>query len=226
MTNGMSRCLMVIPLVSRVVIAGAAPLVVTALFYLEQKMKIKNWTEFQHFKDRTPPWIKLYRHLLDDPDWHNLSGNDAKNLVMLWLIASEDKDMQGNLPDIRNLAFRLRISESETKQTLTKLSHWLLQDDINVISECYQDDTPERETEREESKSRDKTSIPENFTISNSVRKWADENKYLYLEKHLENFVLKCKAKNYQYSDWDSAFMAAIKENWAGLSRLKKELVN
>ena len=223
----MSRCLMVIPLVSRVVIAGAAPLVVTALFYLEQKMKIKNWTEFQHFKDRTPPWIKLYRHLLDDPDWHNLSGNDAKNLVMLWLIASEDKDMQGNLPDIRNLAFRLRISESEAKQTLTKLSHWLIQDDINMISECYQDDTPEteRETEREESKSRNKTSIPENFCISANVQKWADDNKYINLQIHLDNFVLKCKAKNYQYSDWDSAFMAAIKENWAGVSRLKKELV-
>ena len=125
---------------------------------------------------------------------------------MLWLIASEDKDMQGNLPDIRNLAFRLRISESEAKQTLTKLSHWLIQDDINLISECYQDDTPEteRETEREESKSRNKTSIPENFCISANVQKWADDNKYINLQIHLDNFVLKCKAKNYQYSDWDS----------------------
>jgi len=66
-------------------------------------MKIKNCSEFQHFKDRTPPWIKLYRYLLDDPEWHALSGDDAKHLVMLWLIASEDKDMQGTLPDVKKI---------------------------------------------------------------------------------------------------------------------------
>ena len=53
-------------------------------------MRIKNWERFQHFKDRRPPWIKLYRELLDDPDWHDLAGDDAKFLVMLWLIASGD----------------------------------------------------------------------------------------------------------------------------------------
>ena len=29
-------------------------------------MRIKNWNRFQHFKDRKPPWIKLYRDILDD----------------------------------------------------------------------------------------------------------------------------------------------------------------
>lgn len=110
-------------------------------------MKIKNWSEFQHFKDRTPPWIKLYRYLLDDPDWHALSGDEAKTLIMLWLIASEDKDMDGKLPPLKNIAFRLRISETKLKQELTKLSHWLICDDINMISERYQHDTPETEAE-------------------------------------------------------------------------------
>jgi hypothetical protein len=112
-------------------------------------MKIKNWSEFQHFKDRTPPWIKLYRHLLDDPDWHELSGDDAKTLIMLWLVASEDKDMDGNLPSIKNTAFRLRTTETKLNQSLNKLSHWLIHDDINVISEGYQHDAPETETETE-----------------------------------------------------------------------------
>jgi hypothetical protein len=60
-------------------------------------MKIKNWKKLQHYKDRKPPWIKLYRDLLDDPEWHELSGDDAKHLIMLWLIASEDEN--GVLPD-------------------------------------------------------------------------------------------------------------------------------
>jgi hypothetical protein len=106
--------------------------------------EIKGWKKFQHFKDRRPPWIKLYRDLLDDPDWHALDGADAKALVMLWLIASED---DGNIPCTRKIAFRLRITETKAEQLLTRLSHWLIQDDITPISGRYRDDTPETEGE-------------------------------------------------------------------------------
>lgn len=112
--------------------------------------RIKNWDKFQHFKDRRPPWIKLYRDLLDDPDWFALSGNDAKNLTMLWLIASEDDTKQGLLPSAGKIAFRLRISLDQTKQLLIRLSQWVLQDDITAISSVYQVGPPETETYREE----------------------------------------------------------------------------
>ena len=112
-------------------------------------MKIKNWSDFQHFKDRTPPWIKLYRYLLDDPDWHELSGDDAKTLMMLWLIASEDKNLEGSLPSIKNIAFRLRTTETKLNQALTKLSNWLVHDDIKKMSKGCQSDAPETETETE-----------------------------------------------------------------------------
>lgn len=111
--------------------------------------KIKGWAKFQHFKDRRPPWIKLYRDLLEDPDWHDLDGDTAKTLVALWLIASEDEGQSGALPDARRLAFRLRISETKVNQQLTKLSHWLYHDDIKPLSGGYQDDAPETETETE-----------------------------------------------------------------------------
>lgn len=110
-------------------------------------IKIKDWDNFQHFKDRTPPWIKLYRGVLDDPDWHALDGKTAKVLVMLWLLASEDKKMEGCLPDIRTISFRLRIPESDIKEAIVKLNHWLISDDISVISERHQHDAPETETE-------------------------------------------------------------------------------
>ena len=109
-------------------------------------MRVKNWKRFQHFKDRRPPWIKLYRELLDDPDWHELDADSSKALVMLWLIASED---DGQLPGTKKIAFRLRISESKTKLLIGKLSHWLEQDDISAISDGYQSDAPETETETE-----------------------------------------------------------------------------
>lgn len=112
-------------------------------------IRIRNWSKHQHFKDRTPPWIKLYRDILDDPDWHAMSGDDAKLLVGLWLVASEDETRTGALPDIRRLAFRLRITESQLNQGLNNLSHWLERDDIAAISACHRGDAPETETETE-----------------------------------------------------------------------------
>lgn len=117
-------------------------------------MRIKNWAKFQHFKDRRPPWIKLYRDLLDDIDWHELDDKSAKVLVMLWLIASED---DGVLPDMKKLAFRLRMKEADVSACCSKLSHWLEQDDINTISGGYQADAPETETETEKRQKRDDT---------------------------------------------------------------------
>ena len=122
-------------------------------------MKIKNWTKFQHFKDRRPPWVKLYRDILDDLEWHELDPLAAKVLVMLWLIASEN---DGRIPDNKTLAFRLRMTEKQTIDCLNKLSHWLEQDDINVISSGYQLDSTETERETEVEKEKEtKTKAPE-----------------------------------------------------------------
>jgi hypothetical protein len=116
-------------------------------------MKIKNWSKFQHFKDRKPPWVKLYRDVLDDMEWYELDPLASKVLVMCWLIASED---EGRLPTSKTLAFRLRMTEKQTIDCLNKLSHWLEQDDINTISEQYHCDSLERETETETETKREK----------------------------------------------------------------------
>ena len=111
---------------------------------------VKNWHKFQHFKDRKPPWVKLYRDLLDDVNWHTLDPSAAKILVMLWLIASEDN---GKLPDAQTLSFRLRLTKTQVDKALSNLEHWL---DISVISEGYQEisatdiESARRDREREE----------------------------------------------------------------------------
>ena len=123
-------------------------------------MKIKNWSKFQHFKDRRPPWVKLYRDLLDDMEWHDLDPLSSKVLVTLWLLASEDDEQQGNLPNIKTLSWRLRLPQEQVLECLNKLSHWLKNDDIDVISSGYQDDLPETETERETKKETEIISPP------------------------------------------------------------------
>lgn len=81
-------------------------------------MRVKNWQKFQHFKDRKPPWIKLYRDILDDIQWHKLDGDSCKALVMIWLIASEQ---DGELPAVEELAFRLRVSGPQAHQSINSL---------------------------------------------------------------------------------------------------------
>ena len=54
-------------------------------------LRIRNWDRWQTFrKDRaTPPWIKLYRNLLTNPEWVQLSDAEKGQLTSIWLIAAD-----------------------------------------------------------------------------------------------------------------------------------------
>ena len=79
----------------------------------------KNWSQFQHYKDRAPPWIKLHRSLLDNIDYHRLTPEAAKALPLIWLIASEG---DGLIPNAEELAFRLHIQQDEAFKVLDELA--------------------------------------------------------------------------------------------------------
>jgi hypothetical protein len=180
-------------------------------------IRIKDWGKFQHFKDRTPPWVKLYRDILDDPDWHELDGTSAKVLTMLWLIASEDDTHTGALPDIRKLAFRLRIEESKLNQILSKLSHWLIHDDIEAITERYQHDAPETETETEKETKKKATVVAPPDGVSESI--WNDFVKHRKAKKaQVTQVVIDQLKKEAEKAGWpiEDVFKEMILRNWVG----------
>ncbi len=131
-------------------------------------MKIKNWSKFQHFKDRRPPWVKLHRDILEQRDITMISDCAFRVLVGLWLLASEDEEMQGGLPDVDDISFRLRIDKTKVTNALKELEPWL---DINVISDRYQDDAPETETEVE---TEAETYIPPTIVEDSGFNEWYD----------------------------------------------------
>lgn len=55
--------------------------------------KVKNWDDFQHYKDRNPPWIKLHNHLLDDYDFECLGDAAKGHLLCIWMLASRTKNL-------------------------------------------------------------------------------------------------------------------------------------
>ena len=89
---------------------------------------------------------------------------------MCWLIAAE-KD--GVLPNLKTLAFRLRQSENSTKSIVSKLSHWLIQIDDNVISSSHQGDALEKEIETEIEREKE-TEVPDWLDL----QIWADFKKH------------------------------------------------
>jgi len=114
-------------------------------------MRIKNWENFQHYKTGrgAPPWIKLYRDLLNDKEWHLLDANAAKFLVSVWILAAE---YDGTLPDIETIAFRLRCDSKVIAKHIKACSHWIISDNENMLATCYQSATPVTETETETEK--------------------------------------------------------------------------
>jgi len=89
------------------------------------------------------------------------------------------------------------------------------QNEVSGVSNPQREREREREIKKESKKKKTPTPLPENFSISDRVRKWSAEKKRNHLEEHFESFVSKCRAKDYRYVDWDEAFMTAIRENWA-----------
>lgn len=51
--------------------------------------EIPNWSEFQHYNDRRPPWIKLHFGLLASRDWVVLDNDGRVLAVACMLIASQ-----------------------------------------------------------------------------------------------------------------------------------------
>ena len=117
-------------------------------------MKIvpNGWQEFQHYKKRSPPWIKLHHKILDNFDFQRLQVASKALAPMLWLIASEHKDGVIDA-DFEVLAFRLRWTPAEIEEALSPLIgkgfFSVVQFDSKPLAPREQLAMPETETETE-----------------------------------------------------------------------------
>jgi hypothetical protein len=143
------------------------------------RLRIKNWAEFQHYRTRRPPWIKLHRGLLDDFAWHCLPEASRALGPMLWLLASETAD--GAIPyRLETIAFRLHMTSDKVDAALGPLigAGFLIEepDASEPLAAGKQPALPEREKETETKKERERdarahevpTKVPE--TIASAAR--------------------------------------------------------
>lgn len=83
---------------------------------------IKNWERFQHYKDRDPPWIKLYRDMLTSEPW--LLGTDLSRLVQVaitLLAARYQNDIPYQFAMLKKVA-SFDCNEKQFKNAISYLS--------------------------------------------------------------------------------------------------------
>ena len=147
--------------------------------------KIKNWAEFQHYKDRSPPWIKLHRALLDDFHFTSLPLASKALAPMLWLLAAESKDGTVNL-DPEWLAWRLRIPADDVREGLSPLiERGFLITASKPLAPRLQPATPETEGEAEgegeecasKRPPRSGSRLPADWSLPDEWRAWASKER-------------------------------------------------
>ena len=100
-------------------------------------IRIRGWDRFQHYKDRDPPWVKLYRDLLTTESW--VLGTDLSRLVQvasILLAARYSNSIPLNFPLIRKVA----SLDCNEKQFMEAISH--LAKDFLEIQQCTEDPKP------------------------------------------------------------------------------------
>jgi len=183
---------------------------------------VKNWETFQHYKDRSPPWIKLHRDLLRDYDFSCLQDASKLQLMLLWLLASQ---LDNKIPtDPAWITRQLGLSEPINLKPLIDNGFILLvQDASKALADCKQSAIVETEAEayKQEAEREQKTRkpkktgkrLPKNWQPSKELLTWAmTERTDLDIKRVIDSFTDYWIAKTGSTAtklDWDATF-----RNW------------
>lgn len=117
-------------------------------------LAVKNFEKFQHYRDRAPTWIKLYRSLLDDYAFMGLPEAARSQLMLLWILASVYENLIPN--DVAFLKRRLGVKSRLHLDTLTEAGFLYLTerhastDASESVAKPYQPASPRALAERRE----------------------------------------------------------------------------
>lgn len=117
-----------------------------------QQLQIRNWSEFQHYKDRDPPWIKLHFKIMSSEDWVQLEDGLKAAMIVCMLVASRNFGKLPNNPD-----YIKRVGYLKRRPNLNALikSGFLeiVLADASKVAQALADARPETETYRKEKES-------------------------------------------------------------------------
>lgn len=107
---------------------------------------IKNWSTYQHYSDRNPPWIKLHNNILTSKTWVCLDDASKALAVAIMLLAARTDNRIPADPE-----YIKRVCYLDTTPNLEKLVHVDFIEIIDLDDSCKQglaNRTTETETEK------------------------------------------------------------------------------
>ena len=123
------------------------------------RYRIIGWHEYQHYKDRCPPWIKLHNSMLTSEVWVMGSDQTRTLAIACMLLAARDKANDGSFNGDPEYVKRFGYlnSKPDFKQLIEFNFIELLQDASAVLAPCNTETETETETEKRQRKSREET---------------------------------------------------------------------
>ena len=110
-------------------------------------LRIRNWDRWQTYRKGRglPPWIKVHRQLLRDPNFVALTDAQRGQLLAMWIIAA---DRDGLLPNSPAMIRKLCYMDADPDLQVF-VSHGFLEHGANAAPTRRQDGPPEVEAEAE-----------------------------------------------------------------------------
>lgn len=190
-------------------------------------LSVPNWDEMQHYKDRSPPWIKLQNELLENYEFECLHDASKAHLLCIWLLASRTGNKIN--PDPKWIARKIGANSKvdvesliqsgflQLNQPLPSVEH----DASKALQTSEQDAIPEGEGEGEESRERVENNLPTEYPG------WLNKISWREFEQHRKDIkkpltdLAKTKLLNtlstLDYTSQDECISRSIENGWAGL---------
>ena len=130
--------------------------------------RVKNFERFQHYKDRAPPWIKLYNELLDDYEFGRLPDDTKFHLIAIWLLASRSEN---KIPyDAKWVSRRINANDPVNLDLLEDRGFILVDQELHnaghVASKMQAECLPREETQVQYIKQSEKKEEPREVALS------------------------------------------------------------
>jgi hypothetical protein len=184
-------------------------------------LRVRNWEKFQHYKDRTPPWIKLHRDLLNDYDFSCLQDASKMHLVLIWLLASQLDNRVPN--DSAWIARRINAKSKVDINVLIEYGFLVPEHNAsNVLAkrsletEAYKEETERAVQQPEKQKTARRKRLPSAWILTDHLRAYCKEKRPdLNPDDTAEGFINFWLGDGRAKLNWDRAFMTWVRNEKA-----------
>jgi hypothetical protein len=206
---------------------------------------VAGWDKFQHYKDRDPPWIKLYRDLFTSESW--VLGTDTSRLVQLaslllaaryqnatpyqWTLVRKVANLDCTEKQFNEAVAHLVSTKFLEIQQVAVAGEASAQSASKLLATCTSETEGEKRREETEkiksARARPAKRCPEEFQLDEELRTWAAEH---FPDVSVERETAAFRDHEYRSAktDWRAAWRTWIrnaanfaKPNGAGKSKPK-----